>query len=109
MAKLTIGETTFDVTGPMPRERQSLDRPEITWTWNITPKQPGEHVANLLVEVEWEPINESGQRPEPYTIWAPDLIINVAEPPLIVRGQLNLLGLRGTIIGGALNPALYLI
>jgi|GEM_PF-3113381 len=108
VARLSYGGTVFEVSEPEPRARQSLDRSEISWTWNVTPKESGRHIVNLVVEVEWEPTGEGGKRPEPYTIWAPDLTINVAKPPLIVAGQLSVLSIVGMILGSALNvPFLY--
>jgi hypothetical protein len=114
VAKLFYGHAVFDVDGPIPRERQSLDQSELTWKWNITPLEPGDYDISLVVDLEWEPSNESAQTREPFTIWAQDLEIEVVvrvvrrDLKSELEDQLRAVGILGVFAMVGINaPFIY--
>lgn len=87
---------------------KAIDQPRVTWVWNITPLKASEEpqTVDLILTVLWEPRDSQLHEIE-RDIWRTTLEVLVVEP-LFTRGQINILGTLGSIIGPALTiPWLY--
>ena len=115
VAELFYDPANFAVGEPIPRARQPFDQNKITWEWIITPKKSLNQTINLLIEAQWEPINDSGPAatPNPHPIWRSPLEIQVVPSPFefslaFTPFALNLPNLVITsLIGSILNIPLF--
>ena len=78
-------------------EYQALEQSTVQWEWNISPKEVGDQLVNLSVEVQWRP---TGGQAEPIerSIWHSQLDILVKQP-LIPTDTLNTMSVGSGFAG----------
>jgi LysM repeat protein len=102
-----LAASAFEVRPGGP-ESQSLDQPNIVWTWNILSDQASHQVIDVRIEIQWKAKNGSGV-PIQRMLWrsSPPLDIEVYRP-VVTTGQLSLFTVLSGSIGSGLSiPFLY--
>ena len=80
---------------------------KVHWRWGIKPKEPGKKEITLSLSLSWKPKLPELSEIEDKEIWSDTLWISVQEP-LFTRGQINIMGTLGSLVGPALTiPWLY--
>lgn len=95
-----LAATGFD-TIPTSDERQAFDQDNLTWEWSITPKKAGEHIADLVLSVQYVP--KTGDTVE-REVWRKHLPISVFTSPVPIF-QINLF----TAVNGILTTVLSIL
>jgi hypothetical protein len=100
-----IAGAPFDISLASP-ESQSLDQTRVDWVWNITSDETGLQGVDVSVEIEWRPIDHSGESLT-RQVWRSHLRIEVYRP-LLSTGQVSVFSLVSGFLGSGLSiPWLY--
>ncbi len=82
-------------------EPQSLEQPDITWTWSVLAKEERAQTLDAVVNIEWRP--RSGGAPIQRTLWRSQFTIEVNQSfiPMDLFGILNALSaFAGSVLSG---------
>ena len=60
----------------MPQE-QSLEQPEASWRWNITPQETGVQVISGEIRIDWKSINQGSAATISFIVGNPQIAIRV--------------------------------
>jgi hypothetical protein len=85
---------------PEEQNLRPLDSPLIEWSWIITPQSEGTHTITVIVQIEWTPIDGTGQ-PLIDRIFSHSMDIKVTKP-FLTYGELQI----GTLLSGFLGSVL---
>lgn len=75
-ATATFYAGTFAVQPSMPQE-QSLDQPEVSWRWNVTPQETGVQVMSGEIRIDWKSINQGSAATFSFIVGNPQIIVRV--------------------------------
>ncbi len=103
-AQAKLAAIAFDMRA-LEDEEQGLEPSAVTWEWNVIPRNAGEQVVNVSVEVHWKP--KGGGAVVQRQVWRTRLDTEVAQP-LVATGQISLLSIVAGFAGSGLSvPWLY--
>ncbi len=83
------------------KEPQSLEQPDITWTWSVLAKEERTQTLNALINIEWRP--RGGGAPIQRTLWRSQFTVDVGQAflPMDLFGLLNALtAFVGSVLSG---------
>ncbi len=108
-ASATARLITSGFTEPPPELQQLAGKNKVLWTWDISPKSPGEKRVTVRIDINF--VEEEGEPQQACVPWVAIQTINVTEP-FFTRGQITIGSIVGGSLGGAFSlpallPALY--
>jgi hypothetical protein len=106
VANAELITTAFDSKSDIPPgEGQSLELPEVTWKWVVSPKQPNTQSLFITILLEWK--NKNNGDLKQHRIRTDNFNIEVYKP-FLTTGQVNIAALLVGLIGSGLSfPWLY--
>lgn len=83
------------------KEPQSLEQPDITWTWSVLAREDRTQTLDARINIEWRP--RGGGAPIQRTLWRSQFAVEVGQPfvPMDLFGLLNALtAFAGSALSG---------